>query len=45
MTTNPSRLVVTIGLYFMVALMGGLDLRAAGIATVGVMQAFTLDRM
>lgn len=34
-TANPSRLVVTIGLCFMVALMEGLDLQAAGIAAVG----------
>lgn len=42
---NPSRLVVTIGLCFMVALMEGLDLQAAGIAAVGMAQAFALDKM
>lgn len=44
-TANPSRLVVTIGLCFMVALMEGLDLQAAGIAAVGMAQAFALDKM
>lgn len=42
---NPSRPVVTIGLCFMVALMEGLDLQAAGIAAVGMAQAFALDKM
>lgn len=42
---NPSRTVVTIGLCFMVALMEGLDLQAAGIAAVGMAQAFALDKM
>lgn len=42
---KPSRLVVTIGLCFMVALMEGLDLQAAGIAAVGMAQAFALDKM
>ncbi len=37
-TATPSRLVVTIGLCFMVALMEGLDLQAAGIAAVGQLQ-------
>ena len=41
---NP-RLIVTIGLCFMVALMEGLDLQAAGIAAVGMAQAFSLDKM
>lgn len=44
-TANPSRTVVTIGLCFMVALMEGLDLQAAGIAAVGMAQAFALDKM
>lgn len=44
-TTNSSRLMVTIGLCFMVALMEGLDLQAAGIAAVGMAQAFALDKM
>lgn len=44
-TANSSRLVVTIGLCFMVALMEGLDLQAAGIAAVGMAQAFALDKM
>ncbi len=37
--------MVTIGLCFMVALMEGLDLQAAGIAAVGMAQAFALDKM
>ena len=44
-TANSSRLMVTIGLCFMVALMEGLDLQAAGIAAVGMAQAFALDKM
>ncbi|OUH36441.1 MFS transporter, AAHS family, 3-hydroxyphenylpropionic acid transporter [Klebsiella pneumoniae] len=44
-TATPSRLVVTTGLCFMVALMEGLDLQAAGIAAVGMAQAFALDKM
>ena len=44
-TATPPRLVVTIGLCFMVALMEGLDLQAAGIAAVGMAQAFALDKM
>ncbi|MGK8932413.1 3-(3-hydroxy-phenyl)propionate transporter MhpT [Pluralibacter gergoviae] len=42
---NNPRLIVTIGLCFMVALMEGLDLQAAGIAAVGMAQAFSLDKM
>ncbi|MEL0551325.1 MULTISPECIES: 3-(3-hydroxy-phenyl)propionate transporter MhpT [Raoultella] len=42
---SASRLVLTIGLCFMVALMEGLDLQAAGIAAVGMAQAFSLDKM
>lgn len=42
---SASRLVLTIGLCFMVALMEGLDLQAAGIAAVGMAQAFALDKM
>jgi len=37
--------MVTVGLCFMVALMEGLDLQAAGIAAVGMAQAFALDKM
>lgn len=44
-TTSNSRLMVTVGLCFMVALMEGLDLQAAGIAAVGMAQAFALDKM
>lgn len=40
-----SRLMLTVGLCFMVALMEGLDLQAAGIAAVGMAQAFALDKM
>lgn len=42
---NTSRLMQTVGLCFLVALMEGLDLQAAGIAAVGIAQAFTLDKM
>ncbi|WP_142501404.1 3-(3-hydroxy-phenyl)propionate transporter MhpT [Klebsiella sp. 2680] len=48
MTTNTaraSRLMLTVGLCFMVALMEGLDLQAAGIAAVGMARAFALDKM
>lgn len=44
-TASNSRLIVTVGLCFMVALMEGLDLQAAGIAAVGMAQAFALDKM
>ena len=44
-TASNSRLMVTVGLCFMVALMEGLDLQAAGIAAVGMAQAFALDKM
>ena len=37
--------MLTVGLCFMVALMEGLDLQAAGIAAVGMAQAFALDKM
>lgn len=40
-----SRLMLTIGLCFLVALMEGLDLQAAGIAAVGIARAFSLDSM
>ncbi|WP_058910113.1 3-(3-hydroxy-phenyl)propionate transporter MhpT [Entomohabitans teleogrylli] len=40
-----SRLVMTIGLCFLVALMEGLDLQAAGIAAVGIASHFALDKM
>lgn len=40
-----SRLMLTIGLCFLVALMEGLDLQAAGIAAGGIAQAFALDKM
>ena len=42
---NTSRLMQTVGLCFLVALMEGLDLQAAGIAAVGIAQAFELDKM
>jgi Arabinose efflux permease len=47
LTSTPatSRLMLTIGLCFLVALMEGLDLQAAGIAAVGIAQAFSLDKM
>ncbi|NDJ59249.1 3-(3-hydroxy-phenyl)propionate transporter MhpT [Enterobacteriaceae bacterium 4M9] len=44
-TAHASRLVLTVGLCFMVALMEGLDLQAAGIAAVGMEKAFALDKM
>ncbi|UGS40315.1 3-(3-hydroxy-phenyl)propionate transporter MhpT [Pseudocitrobacter corydidari] len=44
-TPATSRLILTIGLCFLVALMEGLDLQAAGIAAVGIAQAFSLDKM
>ena len=44
-TVSNSRLMLTVGLCFMVALMEGLDLQAAGIAAVGMAQAFALDKM
>lgn len=40
-----SRLVITIGLCFLVALMEGLDLQAMGIAAVAIAQAFELQKM
>lgn len=40
-----SRLMLTIGLCFLVALMEGLDLQAAGIAAEGIARAFSLDSM
>lgn len=42
---SSSRLTLTVGLCFLVALMEGLDLQAAGIAAVGIAHAFTLDKM
>ena len=48
MTTRTSasyRLTLTVGLCFLVALMEGLDLQAAGIAAVGIAHAFALDKM
>ena len=42
---NTTRLMQTVGLCFLVALMEGLDLQAAGIAAVGIAQAFSLDKM
>lgn len=44
-TPATSRLVLTVGLCFLVALMEGLDLQAAGIAAVGIARAFSLDKM
>lgn len=43
-TTRP-RLIATIGLCFLVALMEGLDLQAPGIAAQGMMSAFTMDKL
>lgn len=43
--SSSSRLMLTIGLCFLVALMEGLDLQAAGIAAAGIAQAFALDKM
>ncbi|BDH44519.1 3-(3-hydroxy-phenyl)propionate transporter [Salmonella enterica subsp. enterica serovar Choleraesuis] len=42
---SPQHLMLTIGLCFLVALMEGLDLQAAGIAAVGIAEAFSLDKM
>ena len=42
---SSSRLTLTVGLCFLVALMEGLDLQAAGIAAVGIAHAFALDKM
>ncbi len=39
-SSSSSRLMLTIGLCFLVALMEGLDLQAAGIAAGGIAQAF-----
>ena len=44
-SSSSSRLMLTIGLCFLVALMEGLDLQAAGIAAGGIAQAFALDKM
>lgn len=43
--TSRPRLVATIGLCFLVALMEGLDLQAPGIAAQGMMSAFTMDKL
>ena len=42
--SNQSRLYLTIGLCFLVALMEGLDLQAAGIAGPGMAEAFNLNQ-
>ncbi len=42
---NPPRVAVTIGLCFLVALLEGLDLQAAGIAAPGMANAFGLDKL
>ncbi len=44
-SSSSSRLMLTIGLCFLVALMEGLDLQATGIAAGGIAQAFALDKM
>lgn len=44
-SSSSSRLMLTIGLCFLVALMEGLDLQAAGIAAGGIARAFALDKM
>lgn len=43
--SNPPRVAVTIGLCFLVALLEGLDLQAAGIAAPGMASAFGLDKL
>jgi AAHS family 3-hydroxyphenylpropionic acid transporter len=43
--TSRARLVATIGLCFLVALMEGLDLQAPGIAAQGMMAAFEMDKL
>ena len=43
-SSSSSRLMLTIGLCFLVALMEGLDLQATGIAAGGIAQAFALDK-
>jgi AAHS family 3-hydroxyphenylpropionic acid transporter len=43
--TSRARLVATIGLCFLVALMEGLDLQAPGIAAQGMMTAFEMDKL
>ncbi|MDZ3991372.1 3-(3-hydroxy-phenyl)propionate transporter MhpT [Pseudomonas sp. Teo4] len=42
---NPPRVALTIGLCFLVALLEGLDLQAAGIAAPGMAAAFGLDKL
>ncbi len=44
-SSSSTRLMLTIGLCFLVALMEGLDLQAAGIAAGGIAQAVALDKM
>ena len=44
-SSSSTRLMLTIGVCFLVALMEGLDLQAAGIAAGGIAQAFALDKM
>ncbi len=44
-SSSSTRLMLTIGLCFLVALMEGLDLQAAGIAAGGIARAFALDKM
>ncbi|AUH01427.1 3-(3-hydroxy-phenyl)propionate transporter MhpT [Prodigiosinella confusarubida] len=44
-TLPTSRLLLTISLCFLVALMEGLDLQAAGIAAPGIATAFSFDKM
>ncbi len=44
-SSSSSRLMLTIGLCFLVALMEGLDLQAAGIAAGGVAPAFAPDKI
>jgi AAHS family 3-hydroxyphenylpropionic acid transporter len=40
-----ARLIATIGLCFLVALMEGVDLQAPGIAAQGIMSAFAIDKL
>ncbi|PHN17186.1 3-(3-hydroxy-phenyl)propionate transporter MhpT [Pseudomonas sp. ICMP 561] len=44
-TQSRLRLITTVSLCFMVALMEGLDLQAPGIAAQGMMKTFTLDKL
>ncbi|HEN8799754.1 3-(3-hydroxy-phenyl)propionate transporter MhpT [Pseudomonas sp. CM25] len=45
LANNPPRAAITIGLCFLVALLEGLDLQAAGIAAPGMASAFNLGKL